>query len=273
MIGTASLGPVGAPVVLPGVVAQVPELREAGVTATGLARRFGRRWALRHVDLRVEPGRLVMVVGRNGSGKSTLLRLIAGAIRPDRGRVLVDGHDACRDAEAVRRQTALLGHASNTYDALTALENLTVTARLTGTPTDRDALTSVLDRVELAAYRDESVAGFSAGMRRRMAFARLLLQTDAVAPRDRSHKASVVLLDEPYAQLDWPGFRFVDDLVRSLAARGMTLLMATHLVERGISLCDDGIVLEQGKLRWAGPAAWLGTRSGRELLDRPEGRD
>jgi heme exporter protein A len=81
-------------------------------------------------------------------------------------------------------------------------------------------------------------------MRKRLALARLLLQP-----------AAVVLLDEPYGELDPAGFRLVDDLLRRLRAEGRTVLMATHLVEHGRELCDFALVLEAGRLAFAGPTA------------------
>lgn len=243
------------------------------VSATGLGRRYGRRWAVTDVDLRLEAGRSMMLTGRNGSGKSTLLRIISTAIRPDCGRVLVDGHDVRRERAQVRRRIALLGHHSNTYDGLTALQNLTVAARMTGAPADRHTLVALLDRVGLAVRCDDDVRSFSAGMRKRLAFARLLLQTDRIGPDDRSTKATIVLLDEPYGQLDPAGFLFVDDLIRSFRSRGITLLMATHLLGRGARLCDDGMVLDGGRLEWAGPAAGLANHTDVQSVAFPEDGD
>lgn len=245
----------------------------AAVSAAGLCRRFGRRWALANLNLRFEAGRAVMIAGRNGSGKSTLLRIIATAIRPDRGRVLVAGHDVQSHRDEVRHRVALFGHHSNTYDALTALQNLTVVSQLAGVEADRAALIALLARVGLGGRCHDEVGGFSAGMRKRVAFARLLLQTERIGSSDRSTKASLVLLDEPYAQLDPPGFRFVDDLINQFRRRGATVLMATHLLNRGAALCDDGIVLEGGQLRWTGPAAYLPRQSGLEPSGLTEGGD
>jgi len=219
---------------------------DLAVEAAGLSRRYARRWALVDVALRVPRGSALMVAGRNGSGKSTLLRVLATAIRPTRGSARVAGFDLVADPDDVRRKTALLGHASYTYDALTALENLRITARFLRRPHTREALRAVLDDVGLAERADDAVETFSAGMRRRLALGRVLLQD-----------AEVVLLDEPYGQLDPPGFRLVDRLLGRLREGGRSVLMATHLLERGAGLCDDALVLETGRVVWAGPAADL----------------
>ncbi len=221
------------------------------VEAHGVSRRYGRRWALLDVSLRVTPGTIVMLTGRNGSGKSTLLRVLATAIRADRGRARIAGFDVAEEPEAARRHVALLGHHMYHYEALTALENLQVSARFLGLAAEREALLGALDEVALAERADDAVATFSAGMRKRLALARTLLQ-----------RSSVVLLDEPYGALDPPGFRLVDDVLARLRAQNRTVLMATHLVERGSRHCDLGVVLEQGRLIWSGPAIEL-PKSGR----------
>jgi heme exporter protein A len=230
------------------------------VDARGLCRRYGRRWALVDVSFRIEPGRSVMLAGRNGSGKSTLLRLVATAIRPDRGSATVMGHDLLRDREAVRRQTALLSHASYLYESLTAAENLEIAARFIGRDPGRAALLPLLAEVELAERADDPVHTFSAGMRKRLALARMLLQ-----------EGGLVLLDEPYGELDPPGFRLVDRLFGAFKARGATVLMATHLLDRGAALCDEGMVLESGRLRWQGAARDLPAQGGLDPATLPEG--
>src|SRR5438445_1074008 len=98
------------------------------VAAAGVCRRYGRRWALTDVSFELPEGALAMVTGRNGSGKTTLLRVLATAIRADRGTVRVLGHDARGDREVVRQSTSLLGHRTHLYEPLTALENLAIAA-------------------------------------------------------------------------------------------------------------------------------------------------
>ena len=206
---------------------------------SGLSRRYGRRWALRDVSLSVPQGSVVMLAGRNGSGKSTLLRVLATALRPDHGSVRVAGHDVRAGRDRVRHAVALLGHQSFLYEALSARENLEVAASLLGRPLDP----GVLARVGLAARADDPVSSFSAGMRKRLSLGRVLLQ----------HKP-VALLDEPYGELDPPGFELLDGVIAELRARGATVLMATHLVDRGRRLCDGALLLDEGQLVWSGRA-------------------
>jgi heme exporter protein A len=210
------------------------------VETIGLSRRYGRRWALSDVSVGVPAGSVVMLAGRNGSGKSTLLRVLATALRPDHGSARVAGHDVRLERDLVRRKVALLGHHSFHYEALTARENLGVAASFLGRPCDP----GLLARVGLETRADDPVSSFSAGMRKRLALARVLLQD-----------AAIVLLDEPYGELDPPGFALLDRVISELRARAATVIMATHLVDRGRVLCDRALMLEEGRLAWSGPAA------------------
>lgn len=203
------------------------------IDAKNLARRYGRRWALADVSLQVPAGSVLAVTGRNGSGKSTLFRTLSTVIRPDRGSATVLGFDLVRQRYDVRKAVALLSHYTYLYEQLSARENLDIVGRFLGV----DGIDDALGRVNLAGRADDAVATFSAGMRKRLSFARVLLQR----PR-------IVLLDEPYGQLDPEGFVLVDEVVRGLKAKGTTVLMATHQVERGRGLADDVLCLDGGRV-------------------------
>ncbi|MEO8217694.1 MAG: heme ABC exporter ATP-binding protein CcmA [Acidobacteriota bacterium] len=229
------------------------------IAASGLSRRFGRRWALADVSFRIPRGHAALVAGRNGSGKSTLFRLLSTAISPTTGTATIEGQDVTAETEEVRRRVAFLSHQANTYESLTALQNLEVFARHLGTDTGRDRLLDFLDEVSLAERAHDPISTFSAGMRKRLSIARLFLQD-----------ASVVMLDEPYAQLDPPGFKLIDRLFRKMRDRGTTVLLSTHLLERGAAMCDDGLLLREGRLVWTGPAAALPGEGAMEIAGIPE---
>jgi heme exporter protein A len=225
-------------------------MSEGSIEVEEVSRRYGRRWALSGVSFRVPPGSVMMVAGHNGAGKSTLFRILATAIRPDRGKVTIGGFDVVRHREDVRKITAILSHANYLYESLTARENLRVVADHMGGGDVEPALA----QVGLAGRGDDVISTFSAGMRKRLSFARVLLQN----PR-------VVLLDEPYGALDPAGFELVDDVIRALRANGTTILMATHQWERGERLADLKLVLEAGKVIESTSL----TGSGREVGSAP----
>jgi heme exporter protein A len=216
---------------------------DLAVETTGLGRRFGRHWALAHLDLAVNPGQVVLVAGANGSGKTTLLRILAGLNRPSQGRVQVFGLDPRKERLTCRGLVSLVSHHAYLYDRLRALETLRLWARLLGQPSEDDYLLSLLESVGLAHRRDFSVGGFSAGMRKRMA----LLRT-------RLEDSRLVLLDEPFSALDVSGQRLVEDWIRDYRERGVTVLIASHALERAAALCDLAVLLEQGQKVWQGRA-------------------
>jgi heme exporter protein A len=214
----------------------------AGVEAKNLAHRYGRRWALADVSFTLAGGAVLMVAGPNGSGKSTLLRTLATAIRPDGGSASVGGFDVVNEREDVRKLIALLSHASYLYDSLTARQNLAVVADHLGR--SRSGIDTLLERVALGRRADDAVATFSAGMRKRLSFARVLLQEPRVA-----------MLDEPYGQLDPAGFVLVEDVIQELKAGGTTVIIATHQLARAALIADEAMLLEAGRVAWRGKAS------------------
>lgn len=189
------------------------------------------------VTFSVPAGTRVALLGRNGSGKSTLLRVLATALRLHLGSASVLGHSLRTDAWAIRRSSALLAHATYLYESLSALQNLEVVGRFLDRPPSRDEIVEVLRMVGLQDRCEDPPSAFSAGMRRRLSLARLLLQRPAVA-----------FLDEPYAQLDRQGTELVDALLASFARDGVTVLMATHHLERSVPFTDSTLTLEDGRL-------------------------
>src|SRR4051794_23963537 len=203
------------------------------IEAEKLARRYGRRWALAGVTFSVPKGAVMMIAGRNGSGKSTLLRVLSTAVRPDGGKASVAGFDVVRQRDDIRQVSALLSHYSYLYESLSARENLEILARLTG----KDGIDAILEKVGLAGRSGDSVNTYSAGMRKRLSFARVLLQ-----------KPDIVMLDEPFGQLDPAGFTLVEEVVADLKAHGATVLLATHQVDRVERFCDLEMTLEAGRI-------------------------
>lgn len=215
------------------------------IATRGLSRRLGGAWALRSIDLQVAVGRAVMVFGSNGAGKTTLIRVLGTALRPSGGSVELFGGPPV----AARARVGMLSHADHHYDDLSARENLLLGAQL-ARRADHAAIDAVLTRVGLSGRSDEPVRGFSAGMRKRLAFARLLLK----AP-------DLVLLDEPYAQLDPAGHLFVDALIRGWIEAGTTVLVSTHQVARVGGLCHDAVQIDKGRVVWTGAGAAAATRT------------
>ena len=184
-----------------------------GIELEGVGRAYGERVVLRDVSVTVPDGATLAVFGANGSGKTTLLRIVAGLLRPQAGKVRVGG------------RVGLLGHEPMLYRDLSTRQNLEFHARLHGVPFAR--VDELLERVAMTARADEPVRTLSRGMTQRVAVCRAVL-----------HEPEVLLLDEPYANLD-PGAR---ELVAPLLSVG-TRVLISHDVDAGLAEADLAIGL------------------------------
>jgi len=212
---------------------------ETAVACQRLERSFGRLSVLRGLDLELERGASMALLGANGSGKTTLLRLLAGLLRADGGLCTVLG---CRLplAADMRERIGYLGHESWLYGDLSARENLEFYCRLYGVR-DKGAVDSLLARVGLLRAAARRVRSFSRGMVQRLALARTLL-----------HDPELLLLDEPFTGLDRDGVELLEELVTERRAAGTTLLIVTHDLPRVSALADQAVLLGHGRVAWQG---------------------
>jgi heme exporter protein A len=206
---------------------------ELAIDASAVARRFGTRWVLRGVSMQVRAGEVVGLLGANGSGKSTLLRIFATLLRPSAGAARVYGHDVVRAPDQVRGAIGFLAHTPGLYDDLTARENLQFATTMLGIGKEADA---VLARVGLTHAADERVRGFSAGMERRLAVARMLLA-----------KPRVLLLDEPYSNLDAEGIAMMSGIITEAVRNGGAALVVLHELAPAAGILGRTITLRDGR--------------------------
>ena len=226
------------------------------IQVCGVCKTFAGRLVLEDVNLEVRPGEAVALLGANGAGKTTLLRIIATLVRPSRGTVRVAGHDAVREAESVRAHVGLIAHGSWIYEDLTAVENLKFWTTLAGLPADAEALRAALAGVELERVADERARTFSAGMKRRLSLARIVL----VRPR-------VLLLDEAFAGLDQRAGKWLDAHLGTFKAAGGAIVIATHSFGRGLGVADRLAILAGGRVAFDAPATTLTPDDVRRLYD------
>jgi ABC-2 type transport system ATP-binding protein len=228
-----------------------------------VTRTFDAVTALDGLDLRVEEGEVVGLLGHNGAGKTTTVRLLAGLLAPDRGTVRVAGRDPVTDGPAVRARLGVLP-ASPIVDArLTGAQNLGFAAEVFGAPRDglAERIAAALEAVGLGGRGDERVSGYSTGMRQRLSLARVLLPDPPV-----------LLLDEPTAALDPVAARQVRRRLADLArGRQRTVVLCTHDLAEAEQLCDRVVVLEDGRVVAEGSPAALAAAhgTGAVLLEVP----
>ncbi|HEY7407808.1 MAG TPA: ABC transporter ATP-binding protein [Gemmatimonadaceae bacterium] len=205
-------------------------------------KRFGAVTAVESLDLALEEGETMALIGPNGSGKTTTLKAALGLIRPTSGRVLVEGRDASRDGRDARSRIGYLPQRLAFPDGMTAREVLRFYAELRGV----DPELRLLDRVGLLEAADRDVNGFSGGMRQRLGIAVALLG----AP-------SVLVLDEPTASLDPSGALAVRDMIHAIRADGTAVLLSSHDLAEVAALADRIGVFVGGRLGALGTPADL----------------
>lgn len=199
----------------------------------------GRFPVLAGADLAVERGEIVLLRGANGAGKTSVLRACAGLLAVVSGDAEVLGHDLTEAAHrrALRRRVGLLGHATALYDDLTVLENVRFWGRAAGArPEDVDAAVARLGLDGRLA--DVAVARLSAGQRRRTSLACLV-----------ARRPELWLLDEPHAGLDQAGRDEVDGLLTAAVAAGATVVLASHELDRALSVATRTVEIAGGFVR------------------------
>jgi heme exporter protein A len=202
-----------------------------------LVKNFGMHPVLRGVDLHVPRGEFLTLLGPNGAGKTTLLRIVATLSQPTSGEVRVGGWRLPDAAARVRPHLGLISHQTLLYGELTAAENLRFFARIYDLSEPEPRIQEVLSAVGLSGRQNDVVDSFSRGMQQRLAIARAIL-----------HEPEVLLLDEPYTGLDQSAAVMLDELLRSVATAGRTVIMTTHDIARGLANSDRVAILAQGRI-------------------------
>lgn len=192
---------------------------------------FGRFAALRSVTAEFSGGRCYAIFGENGAGKSTLLRVIAGLARPTSGQVVFP-----TAKQSLRQKIGYVAHASMLYDELSALENLRYFGALYGIK-DEQKFKSAIRAVGLDHDLDRHVGDYSQGMRQRLSLARMLM-----------HDPEILLLDEPFSNLDIASAREIATLVARLRDQEKTILVVTHQVANVADIADYSLLFAQGQL-------------------------
>lgn len=222
----------------------------ASVALSGISKRFGAHQALEDVTFELRPGKVTGLLGPNGAGKSTLLRILLGLARPDSGTALVLGEAPGAAPERARR-IGVVADALGFPPRLTVRRQLEISARSLGLPASRvDEVLAQVDLEGVAARK--RVRSCSTGMRQRLALAVALLPDP-----------ELLILDEPLNGLDPDGIRWMRRLVEQVAARGRTVLIASHMLSEVEQSVDDIVVLRRSVLF---------TGSLRDLVRRGDGR-
>ncbi len=208
-----------------------------GIALTQVSKAFGAQLALDHVDLRIERGSFVAVMGANGAGKTTLLKVISGLAAPTAGSVRIAGIEMRKAGPKLRALVGVVSHETMLYADLTTEENLRFHAKLFGLRHPEEAVMRAVERLDVAHVLDRPVRALSRGTRQRVALARALL-----------HDPAVILLDEPYTGLDEAAAASLSELLEELATPERILILTLHDVVRALSGPRRLVVLSGGRI-------------------------
>jgi len=210
----------------------------SAISASGLSKSFGSVYAVKTMNLEIEPGEIYGFLGRNGAGKTTTIRMLLGLIRPDGGEIRLFGKSVLSERREALAQAGCLVESATAYPNLTVRENLELQCLLTGV--HKSAAADALARLRLEKYADRKSNHLSLGNKQRLSLARALV----AAPR-------LLILDEPANGLDPAGIVEIRELMREIAKEGTTVFMSSHILEEVDRLADrigivhDGCLVEE----------------------------
>ncbi|UCD99290.1 MAG: ABC transporter ATP-binding protein [Chloroflexota bacterium] len=228
------------------------------IVTENLSKQFEEFIAVDGVNLKVESGEVLALLGPNGSGKTTTVRMLTSILRPTRGWARVAGFDVVKEADQVRASVGVLTEHHGLYSRMPAEEYLDFFGELYGIdlPTRKKRIDSMLERFGLSAYRQRRVGKFSRGMQQKLSLARTLL-----------HEPPVLLLDEPTSAMDPESARLVRDAIQALRSSHRAIILCSHNLAEAEELADKiaiiryGTIIAQGttqelRQRLLGPAVY-----------------
>jgi len=217
------------------------------IEARGLVKQYYKRKVVDGVNLQVENGSVVGLLGPNGAGKTTSFYMIAGFVRPDSGRIFLDGEDitALPIHKRARKGISYLAQEPSIFKKLTVEENIRIVLEPLGLPDEEidSRISSLLEDMKIQALAANKAYTLSGGERRRVEIMRAL----AIKPR-------FILLDEPFAGIDPLSVADLQQVILELKNKGLGILISDHNVRETLSVCDNAYIISEGKILTCGNA-------------------
>lgn len=189
---------------------------------------------LDHVDLRVEPGQVLGIIGQNGAGKSTLLKIICGLARPTSGDVTLNDISIISEPNLVMDKIGFLIENPSLYPYLTGRQQLNYCIELRSTPS-KDYIDTIIKMLDLESFLDKKTGQYSSGMKQRLGIACAVI-----------HNPSTIILDEPTNSLDITGIKEIREFIKYMRHEGKTVLLSSHMLAEVESVCDQIVIIDKG---------------------------
>jgi ABC-2 type transport system ATP-binding protein len=227
--------------------------REPALRLESVYKSYGDIKAVRGIELTLDKGEILGLLGPNGSGKSTTMKMVLGILKPDSGEVFVFGEKLSTAPVELKKKLGYVPETPQLYEFLTGLEYIDFVAEMYGVPPAerKERVSHFMDGLQLSGHENELISGYSQGMKQKVAIISALV-----------HKPKVLVLDEALNGLDPRSARLVKDLVKELAAEGVSILFSTHVLEIAQSLCDKVAIMYQGTILAEGTVAELRQKAG-----------
>ncbi len=228
------------------------------IEARGLMKSFGDIKAVDDVSFCAKDGCVTGLLGPNGAGKSTTLRMLYTMFEPDSGTALIDGFDVKKDSLAVRSVIGVLAHGAGIYERLSARENIRYFGELhglSGAMLDQ-RINELVDLLDMSEFIERRCKGFSQGQKTKVALARSLI-----------HQPKNILLDEPSNGLDVLATRGLREVILRLKSAGHCILLSSHVMQEVAILCDEIVIIANGKVAAKGTPDVIRHSTGEENLE------
>jgi sodium transport system ATP-binding protein len=228
------------------------------IVVNDIHKSFGKVRAVRGVSFDAPDGKITGLLGPNGAGKSTTLRVLYTVLQPDQGSASIDGNDVVTNSLEARQRIGALPHGAGLYPHLTARENVAYYARLCGLDKNHieERVEGIIELLDIGSFADRRCKGFSQGQRTRVSLARALV-----------HNPQNIILDEPSNGLDVMATRALRELILKLKDAGRCVLFSSHVMQEVAALCDDIIIIANGKVAIDGSADSIRERTGCDGLE------
>jgi sodium transport system ATP-binding protein len=209
------------------------------ISVENIHKSFGKIRAVRGVSFDAPDGKITGLLGPTGAGKSTTLRILYTVLKPDQGRASIDGADVVTESLRARQRIGALPHGAGVYPHLTARENIAYYAKLCELEKHvlEERVENIGDLLEIGDFADRRSKGFSHGQRTKVSLARALV-----------HNPQNVILDEPSNGLDVMATRSLRHLILKLKDAGCCVLFSSHIMQEVAALCDDIVIIANGKV-------------------------
>ncbi len=207
------------------------------IQLVNVTKSFGSHKVLASINLKLSQGQSLCLCGKNAQGKTTLIKTVAGLLKPDRGQIIINGHNSVTGQDSQQNKIGLLANDSMLYGHMTIMENLSFYANLYGIKNVKKTIEPIIESMGLPAVQNQLVENSSRGTVQKAAIARAMI-----------NEPKILLADEPFAGLDAKAQLELIEIIKTFNNHGGTSIVTTHNVALTVNCCDKIAVINKGEI-------------------------